>query len=429
MNTDDEAAKSWWNQEKKKEKTGFIVEDGKVIPDPENETEEEGYPCQTEGCNGRTYNTSHVRCEDCRTVDDHPGHCVCGSISLPYAKWCMPCFVRERDKNGLPALDAKTIYDVNQDQCECGNIKDLPYRDTCKECWERKMDEQTSVMKQSRRVSMQDLAVAAGWVKKHADVKSSTVITQKDIIDQVAGNLGIPMSSVCSVKEPELSDPTDCPRCRGVKEESVFTCIPCEDIIKVNDEWMEKYNKAHSYIDNQVRYPMSFMAEKKEDAPAIHDGSYCGREEKAKEKNMLAMAGFGDLAMVNKMIACVDVLYADDGREIHVQDWNPSVPLDGVISVTCKGLIFAKDKDGNMEPVIPNSSSRHTLKKINICPVNMTSKDGREFGVLLTFGGKPPEDGEEWNPDHLQWNAPMKLNVGLVVNFTAVICMDQEKKD
>ncbi len=342
MNADDEAAKEWWNQEKKREKTGFIADGDGVVENPEfndpidvadkasREMEEDyrknGYPCQVDGCKNRIAK-NYIRCDSCRNAgrlvkhdgEDEElsltvGRCVCGNNSLPYTKWCMPCFVRERDKNGLPALNAKTIYDAPF-------IHDGSYYGK---------EEKTKVSEEDEKL----------------------------------------ISSF---------PPGD-------------TCGGCD----------------------------------------IVNGRFCDScygKRKSKGKNMLAMSGCGDLATINKMIACVDVLYADDGREIHVQDWNPSVPMDGAVSVTCKGLIHAVDDQGEMFVVIPNSSSRHTLKKINICPVNMTSKDGREFSVLLTHGGKPPKNGEEWNPDHLRWYAPMIVNEGLVVNFTAVICMDQEKKD
>jgi len=74
------------------------------------------------------------------------------------------------------------------------------------------------------------------------------------------------------VDEPELSDPTDCPRCRGVKRKVPFVCDNCRKEMGVddgNEEQIFKYVREAKLSDDlsYTAYPMSFMAEKKEKDP------------------------------------------------------------------------------------------------------------------------------------------------------------------
>jgi len=65
----------------------------------------------------------------------------------------------------------------------------------------------------------------------------------------------------------ELSDPTDCPRCRGVKYKE---CLACYDCFGDSSDERRDELKGSSVFDeatHTTRYPMSFMAEKKESPP------------------------------------------------------------------------------------------------------------------------------------------------------------------
>jgi len=69
--------------------------------------------------------------------------------------------------------------------------------------------------------------------------------------------------------EPELSDPTDCPRCRGVKLTRSYLCVPCRCSLDEEEMMIYRETDVDKMAHAVVQYPMSFMAEKKEKDPDL----------------------------------------------------------------------------------------------------------------------------------------------------------------